>query len=89
RCRPPGVWGPVVRKFTDHNPDKIYRETLTDAIDCGLGILFCGGSVLITISLLGRHWLTAMVAILVTTISLVIFIRRWKKRGIFHGISEE
>lgn len=88
RCRPPGVWGPVVRKFTHHNPDKLYRETFTDAIDCGLGILFCGGSVLITISLLGRHWITAMVAFFVTIIALTIFVRRWKKRGIFHGINQ-
>lgn len=86
RCRPPGLWRPVVRKLTDHNPNAIYRETLTDAIDCGLGILFCGGSVLTTISLLGRHWITALVAFLITAVALVVFIKRWKKRGIFQGM---
>jgi len=87
RCRPPGLWGPVVRTLPGHSTEEVHRETIADIVDSGLGVLFCGGSILASISLLGRHWITAIVAVLVTTAALWLFVLRWKKRGVFGALS--
>jgi hypothetical protein len=51
-----------------------------------LGIVFCGGSILITISLLGKHWITAGVSFVAAVAALWLFVARWKKRGVFGSL---
>ena len=86
RCRPPGVWGPVVREFGSAEREQIRRETMTDLIDCALGVLFCTAAIEVVISLLGRHWIIVLVSIAVAILSGGLFIARWSRRGFFRGL---
>ena len=86
RCRPPGVWGPVVREFGSAEREQIRRETMTDLIDCALGVLFCTAAIEVVISLLGRHWIIVLVSIAVAILSGGLFIARWSRRGVFRGL---
>ena len=88
RCRPPGLWGPVVREFGGAEREQIRRETMTDVTDCVLGIVFCAGAIELVISLLGRQWVVLGVSLLVTVLSGGLFILRWSRRGVFRGLSE-
>lgn len=87
RCRPPGLWGPVTKDFDVAARREIRQETLTDLIDCGLGIAFCTAAILAVISPLGRHWITFLVAVAVVVLSGGLFIQRWAKRGVFRGLA--
>jgi solute:Na+ symporter, SSS family len=87
RCRPPGLWGPVIKNFDAETRREIRRETLTDLIDCGLGVVFCTAAILAVISPLGRHWTTFLIAMVVLVLSGGLFIRRWAARGVFRGLS--
>jgi Na+/proline symporter len=89
RCKPPGFWGPVVREFGREEREQIRRETITDLIDCFLGIVFCTAAILLVISLLGRHWIILAVSTLLCVLSGGLFILRWARRGVFRGLSEE
>lgn len=86
RCRPPGVWGPVVRDFSETEREHIRRETLTDLIDCGLGVLFCAAAIEAVISLLGRHFGIFVASIVIAILSGGLFIARWARRGVFRGL---
>lgn len=86
RCRPPGWWGPVVREFNPEVRRAIRQETVTDLIDCILGVVFCTASILIVISALGRHWTIFSGALLAGILSGGLFMMRWARRGVFRGI---
>jgi len=87
RCRPPGFWGPVVREFGGEERQQIRRETLTDVIDCGLGVVFCTAAIEAIISLLGRHWGIFGASMLISILSGGLFIGRWARRGVFRALS--
>jgi Na+/proline symporter len=87
RCRPPGFWGPVVKDFGIETRQQIRRETLTDLIDCGLGVVFCTAAIEAVISPLGRHWGIFIAALVIGLISGGAFIARWKRRGVFRALS--
>jgi SSS family solute:Na+ symporter len=87
RCRPPGLWGPVVREFGGEERLQIRRETLTDVIDCVLGVVFCTAAIEAIISLLGRHWVIFAASMLVSILSGGLFIGRWARRGVFRALS--
>lgn len=87
RCRPPGFWGPVVKDFEPALRSEIRRETLTDVIDCFLGVLFCTAAIVAVISPLGRHWIIFAVALGACLISGGLFIGRWSRRGVFRSLS--
>jgi solute:Na+ symporter, SSS family len=88
RCRPPGVWGPVVREFGSAEREEIRGETITDLIDCALGVLFCTAAIEVVISLLGRHWGILVASIAVAIVSGGLFIARWSRRGVFRGLGD-
>ncbi len=88
RCRPPGFWGPVVREFGGEERQQIRRETLTDVIDCGLGVVFCTAAIEAIISLLGRHWAVFAASMLAAILSGGLFIGRWARRGVFRGLAK-
>lgn len=87
RCRPPGVWGPVVREFGSAQREQIRRETMTDLIDCVLGVVFCAAAIEAVISLLGRHWGIFAASIAFAVVSGGLFIARWSRRGVFRGLA--
>ena len=87
RCRPPGFWGPVVREFGSEERKQIRSETMTDLIDCVLGIVFCTAAIEAIISLLGRHWGIFGASMLATLLSGGLFIGRWSQRGVFRSLS--
>ncbi|HAF12754.1 MAG TPA: hypothetical protein DCK99_03445, partial [Blastocatellia bacterium] len=89
RCRPPGLWGPVVRDFSPEVRRTIRRETLTDVIDCALGVVFCTAAILAVISPLGRHWYIFGLALVAVLTSGALFIARWSRRGVFRGLSSD
>lgn len=86
RCRPPGLWGPVVKDFSPEVRRTIRRETMTDVIDCALGIIFCTAAILAVISPLGRHWGIFAVALAIGLMSGGLFIARWSRRGVFRSL---
>lgn len=88
RCRPPGFWGPAVKDFGGEERKQIRRETITDVIDCVLGIIFCTAAIEAVISALGRHWGIFAVSLVVSTLSGGLFIARWTSRGVFRNLSE-
>ena len=87
RCRPPGFWGPVVKDFDAEIRRGIRQETMTDVLDCILGIVFCTAAILAVISPLGRHWGIFAAALAVGLISGGLFIGRWSRRGVFRALS--
>ncbi|HEY8186740.1 MAG TPA: hypothetical protein VIF64_11750 [Pyrinomonadaceae bacterium] len=89
RCRPPGLWGPVVNDFTPETRQEIRRETMTDLIDCGLGVVFCTAAIEAVISPLGRHWEIFIASLAVGLISGGLFIARWARRGVFRALSAD
>jgi SSS family transporter len=89
RCRPPGLWGPVVADFDAEARREISRETLRDLTDCALGVVFCTAAILAVISPLGRHWWIFLAALAVGLLSGGLFIARWARRGVFRGLSAE
>jgi solute:Na+ symporter, SSS family len=86
RCRPPGLWGPVVKDFSPETRREIRRETMTDLTDCVLGIVFCTAAILAVISPLGRHWGIFIITLVVCALSGGLFIRRWAQRGVFRSL---
>lgn len=83
RCRPPGLWAPVIDKFSLEERRAIRRETMRDLIDCLLGVVFCAALILAVISPLGRHWMIFAAALLIALLSGGLFVARWRRRGIF------
>ena len=89
RCRPPGWWHPVLSEMGADERQAIRQETVTDLIDCVLGIVFCTASILAVISPLGRHWMIFAGALLIGALSGGLFIARWAKRGVFSSLSSD
>ncbi len=89
RCQPPGFWGPVVMDFDPAVRREIRHETLTDLIDCVLGVVFCTAAILAVISPLGRHWIIFAAAMAVGLLSGGLFILRWARRGVFRSLSSK
>ena len=87
RCRPPGFWGPVVKDFDPEIRQEIRQETMTDVLDCGLGVLFCTAAIIAVISPFGKHWDIFAGALTLCLISGGLFIGRWWRRGVFRSLS--
>lgn len=86
RCRPPGLWTPVTKNFTEDERRAIRKETADDLVDCGLGLVVCASAILGSISLFGRHNTIFLVALSAFLASGVLFAVRWKKKGVFRGL---
>jgi len=89
RCRPPGWWGPVVKEMTAEQLRATRRETVTDVLDCVLGVIFCTAAILAVISPLGKHWMIFGAALLAGLLAGGLFIARWARRGVFRSLSAE
>jgi hypothetical protein len=89
RCRPPGWWGPIVREFPRAQRDAIRRETVTDLVDCALGVIFATACIVGVIAPLGRHWMLLAVTLVALAASGTAFISRWARRGVFSGLGAE
>jgi hypothetical protein len=89
RCRPPGWWGPVLKEFSPEARRAIREETVTDVLDCLLGVACCAASILAVISPLGRHWTVFAVALVAALLSGGLFMARWARRGVFRALSAE
>lgn len=87
RCRPPGFWGPVVKDFDPAVRREVRQETITDLIDCVLGVVFCSAAIMAVISPLGRHWGFFLAALALCLASGGLFIGRWRRRGVFRSLS--
>jgi hypothetical protein len=85
-CRPPGLWGPVTNEFSVEERFLIRRETISDIIDCVLGILFCGAAILSSISLSGKKYEIFGISVAAFVVSGGVFAYRWKKKGVFRGL---
>jgi SSS family transporter len=86
RCRPPGWWGPIVRQFPREQREAIRRETVTDLVDCTLGVVFATACIVGVIAPLGRHWILLGVTLAILLASGTAFITRWARRGVFSGL---
>ena len=85
-CRPPGFWGPVTGGFSSDEKRAIRKETVSDIVDCVLGVVFCAASILASISLFGRNYTAFSVAAAAFAASGSLFVYRWKKKGVFGGL---
>ena len=86
-CRPPGLWGPVIRGLDPRQKRLIREETVRDLIDCGLGILCAATAIVAVISPLAGAWGTFAAALTIACLAGTCFIRRWTLRGVFRGMS--
>lgn len=86
RCQPPGLWGPITKDLPEQERLKVRKETGNDIIDSILGILVCGGITVVMTSLFGKHWALAMIATIVSTVAVILFVQRWRKKGVFKGL---
>lgn len=86
RCQPPGLWGPITKEFSTERIAKIKQETRRDIFDCFLGIVFCAGAILVSISLIARNYPVFVVALTGFILGGGLFILRWKKRGVFSSL---
>jgi SSS family transporter len=89
RCRPPGWWGPIVDQFPPEARDAIRQETITDLVDCALGVIFATACIVAVVAPLGRHWLLLGVTLAILLASGAAFIRRWARRGVFSGLGAD
>lgn len=89
RCRPPGLWGPVVAEMESEERGTIRHETLRDAFDCFLGVAFCTAAIVAVISPFGGHWIVFFTSLIVCLLSGGLFIGRWAKHGVFRGLGEQ
>ncbi|MGE0545830.1 MAG: hypothetical protein AB7O24_27550 [Kofleriaceae bacterium] len=89
KCRPPGLWGPVTRELPLKTRLEIRRETMNDLVDCGLAVLLCAASIIAVISAIGRHVLPLGVSAVIAVGSAWMFIRRWRRRGVFSSLGSE
>ncbi len=88
-CRPPGLWKPVAAEVSSEMRREIRQETSSDLVDCAAGIIFATSSILVVISLLGRHWGILTAAVAAALASGGLFIGRWKRRGVFRALRTE
>ena len=86
RCRPPGLWGPVVHGLSKEARDAIRRETAADLLDCALGVTFAAASIVAVVSPLGRHWTVFAASSALLVVSGGLFMRRWAQRGVFREL---
>jgi Na+/proline symporter len=86
RCRPPGLWGPVVDQLSNDERRAIRRETAADLLDCILGVMFAAASIVCVISALGREWPVFAASSIVLVVSGGLFMRRWARRGVFREL---
>ena len=73
-------WGPVVREFGDEERKKIGCETMTNVIDCALGVIFCTAAIEAIISLLGHHWGVFAASVSMSMIRRRLFIGHWARQ---------
>jgi solute:Na+ symporter, SSS family len=85
-CRPPGVWGEITRVLPEMGRRAARAELRRDIYECGLGIVFCATSTAATADFFGKHWWGAIVNTVVAGVSFFIFMRRWKRRGVFGAL---
>ena len=86
RCRPPGLWGPVVDGLPSEARLAIRRETAADLVDCLLGVTCAAASIVAVVSPLGRHWTVFAVSSALLVVSGGLFMRRWARRGVFREL---
>ena len=86
RCKPPGLWGPVVRKLGEGEVKRSRQETLDDVIDCVLAIASCAGWLAIVLTLFACRYGLCAVSAGVTGVTTWLFIARWAKRGVFKSL---
>jgi SSS family solute:Na+ symporter len=89
RCRPPGFWGPIVRELPAAERALVRTETVRDLADCALGVMFASASIVVVISLLGRHWMVALASLALLAASGALFITRWARRGVFRALAND
>ena len=87
KCRPPGFWKPV-KDLLDKNEVYTTSELKSDIIDSILGIIICFGSIISIISFFSPFVsLFVQITLLVVTIlTIFVFILRWKNKKIFKGL---
>jgi len=85
-CRPPGLWGEITRVLPDVERQAARVELRRDIYECALGIIFCATSTAATAEFFGRHWRGAIVNMAIAGASFFIFLRRWKRRGVFGAL---
>jgi Na+/proline symporter len=86
RCRPPGLWGPVVDELSNQERLAIRRETAADLFDCVLGVAFAAASIVAVVSALGRQWPVFGGSSILLAVSGGLFMRRWAQRGVFREL---
>lgn len=87
RCKPPGLWGPVVDALPEQDRILARRETRLDFWNCFWGVIFCLSAIAFTTNMYGRHWMSVLLCGAIAGASLYIFVRSWTDRGIFRGLS--
>lgn len=85
-CRPPGLWGEITRVLPVEERQAARAELCRDIYECALGIIFCATSTAATADFFGRHFRGGIVNVLVAGVSLFVFVRRWRRRGIFRAL---
>jgi Na+/proline symporter len=86
-CQPPGFWGKVTSTLSHSHRLRIRRELRADVYECALGVAFCTASVALVANLFARHWLSSGEFAVVGAVALTIFVRRWRKRGVFSSLA--
>ena len=86
-CRPPGLWGEITRVLPESERRTARVELRRDIYECALGIIFCATSTAATADFFGRHWEAGIANVLVAAVGFFVFIRRWKRRGVFGALA--
>lgn len=87
-CKPPGIWGEITRVLPIEERRARDAELRNDVVECALGMIFCFGGVAATSCLFGRHWIAGIASSIVAVIGLMLFIGRWRQRGVFQSLNE-
>jgi len=86
RCRPIGRWGHIARLAPADVRASIHDETMTDLVDCALGVTFAAATILSVISLIGQHYSIFAGATVVGISTGALFIWRWARKGAFREL---
>ncbi len=87
-CKPPGMWGEITRVLPPAERKARDAELRNDIVECALGMIFCFGGVAATSCLFGRHWLAGAASSFVALVALVLFVNRWRARGVFQSLND-
>jgi len=84
RCRPPGLWKPIISAFGPEKSAEVSRDFRHDLLTCAVGVLLCGSMVVLLNALVAQALDLILISATVMVTSGVVYIFRWRHKPLAH-----